>query len=136
MVTCQLFQASLIFCSDNQYFLIIFQLTPEYRDHCSFQEPLGRLITENRHMDIYDYTEQGDKIWDPSEGGHKFKRSDVFPLQKCMLMGHETKCPNKPKEFLSQFYNNLSPLSLCKNGKWIKKKGWILEIFSFNSFAF
>ena len=37
----------------------------EYEDQCSFQEPLGRLITENTHLDIYDYKIKNDKLLDP-----------------------------------------------------------------------
>eukprot|EP00794_Sanderia_malayensis_P007914 gene7914-8769_t len=100
------------------------KLVPSYRDHCSFQEPLARLISENRHLDIYDYSIRGNKIWDPSEGGHEFDQSEVFPFKKCIFMGHETTCPNNPVRFLSKLYgNNLEPLKLCKNGEWVKRSG-------------
>jgi len=95
---------------------------PAYMDHCSFQEPLGRIITENRHLDIYDYQKDGSKLWDPSEGGRTFNENEIFPLRKCFLMEYETRCPNKPKEVLRKFYgNNLSPLTVCKNGMWVKR---------------
>lgn len=91
-------------------------------DHCSFQEPLGRLITENRHLDIYDYQKKGTKLWDPSEGGRTFHESEVFPLRKCYLMNYEAKCPNRPIEFLGKFYGkNLAPLKVCENGVWVTR---------------
>ena len=91
-------------------------------DHCSFQEPLGRLITENRHLDIYDYQRNGTLLWDPSEGGRIFHQNEVFPLKRCYLMGYKTTCPNKPKEFLEKFYGkNLDPSVICKNGVWSRK---------------
>ena len=103
-------------------FLFILQLVPRYSDHCSFVEPLGRLIGENHHLDIYDYTQKGNDLWDPSEGGRTFGMNEVFPLRKCYFMSFETKCPNTPKKFLKKFYGeDLSPNTVCINGSWVKK---------------
>ena len=91
-----------------------------YSDHCSFQEPLGRLIKGDFHLDIYDYTVKDDLIYDPSEWEKTYKIADVFPLTKCMFMNIETWCPKYPKVILNQLYNgNLFPSRVCKNGKWI-----------------
>ena len=46
-------------------------------------------------------------------------------------MGIESRCPNKPKAILESFYGkNLSPNTVCKNGKW---KDWDFLICLFAS---
>ncbi|XP_012553812.1 uncharacterized protein LOC105843252 [Hydra vulgaris] len=89
-----------------------------YSDHCSFQEPLGRLIKGDFHLDIYDYSIRNGLVYDPSEWEKTYKAADVFPLTKCMFMGEETWCPKSPEVILSQLYKELSPNKICKNGEW------------------
>ena len=73
-------------------------------------------------MDIYDYTQNGDILSDPSDGGRTFHVNDIFPLRKCYLMTLETFCPNNPVKVLNTFYgNNLDPQYICKNGTWVRK---------------
>ena len=91
-------------------------------DHCSFQEPLGRLIKGKHHLDIYDYTVKGEIIEDLSEGGHIFRKSDIFPLRPCKFMGFQTACPNNPKKILTVLYGeDLAPTTICKRGEWAKR---------------
>lgn len=96
------------------------KLVSHYSDHCSFQEPLGRLIKGKHHLDIYDYKVVNGTIWDPSEWDKRFQLDDVFPLVACKFMGLNTFCPQKPVNVLQKFYgSNLSPTLICKNKKWI-----------------
>jgi len=92
----------------------------EYSDECSFQEPLGRLIKGNRHLDIYDYTVRNDTVYDPSEWEKTYPLNDIVPLRYCKFMGYTTFCPNKPLTILKAFYGDkLLPNTVCKNGEWI-----------------
>ena len=93
----------------------------EYSDQCSFQEPLGRLIADNRQIDIYDYKIENKKLIDPSEWEKEYPTKDIFPLKKCMFMKLETVCPKNPRVILEAFYGkNLSPTTICKKGEWVK----------------
>ena len=99
------------------------KLVPVYSDECSFQEPLGRLIKEGRHLDIYDFKLENGKLYDPSEWKKEFQAVDVFPLKKCKFMGLETFCPKHPLSILHEFYgkdmNKLRPNTKCRNKKWV-----------------
>ena len=96
------------------------QKTTNYKDQCSFIEPLGRLMRFGTHVDIYDYTVRDGLLIDPSEGYHELKIEDIFPLKKCMFLDMEMKCSNKPKVHLESFYSNLKPNKICVNGSWVK----------------
>lgn len=92
----------------------------KYRDHCSFEEPFGRLIHRNYHIDIYDYKIENNKLKDPSEFEKEFAVSDIFPVKKCMFMKKQTYCPRKPKVVLEAYYGkDLRPLQLCQQGEWV-----------------
>ena len=94
-------------------------------DQCSFQEPLGRLIKGNMHIDIFHFYHTTDnRIKEPSEGDMKtYDKSDFFPLKPCMFLGMNAFCPNKPFEVLKLYFrtdNFIEPSHKCKNGKWQK----------------
>lgn len=103
----------------------------KYKDHCSFQEPLGRLIKGPHHLDIYDYhvvvnatTMLNQWVVDPSEGGKKYLYNSIFPLKTCRFMGVDTFCPHNPVSVLEAHYGkNLHPSSICKNGTWVVREG-------------
>lgn len=98
---------------------------PAYEGECSFQEPLGRLLKDGLHLDIFDYKIDKGKIYDPSEWKKEYLESDVFPLKKCRFLEQVTYCPKKPTAVLFEFYGNkienLSPNTICRQGSWTKK---------------
>ena len=94
----------------------------KYSDHCSFQEPLGRIIKGKFHLDIYDYRIKDGLLYDPSEWPKTFPVKYIFPLQTCQMMSIKTFCPKRPTKILYEFYgNDLRPSKICRNGTWVKR---------------
>ena len=97
------------------------KLVSRYSDHCSFQEPLGRLIKGYHHLDIYDYKLENGMLSDPSEWEKKYPSTEVFPLKKCKFMGIMAYCPKNPKPILQAFYGkNLNSTKKCENKIWVQ----------------
>ena len=98
-------------------------------DQCSFNGPMARVITNNRHLDIYNYEVLDDRLvidremeyYDKDAMNHEY--SDVFPLKRCMYGGVELKCPQNPKKFLDVAYGRdvMVPNKKCINSKWVKQ---------------
>lgn len=94
----------------------------KYSDHCSFQEPLGRIIKGKFHLDIYDYRIKNGLLYDPSEWPKTFPIKYIFPLKTCKIMSVKTFCPKRPTKVLYEFYgSDLRPSKICKNGTWVKR---------------
>ena len=94
----------------------------KYSDHCSFQEPLGRIIKGKFHLDIYDYRIKDGLLYDPSEWPKTFPVKYIFPFQTCQMMSIKTFCPKRPTKILYEFYgNDLRPSKICRNGTWVKR---------------
>ena len=106
---------------------LTFQEVPDQEDHCAFQEPLGRLVKGDMHVDIFHFYHTMDNhIKEPSERDMKtYDTSDFFPLKPCMFLGMSAFCPNKPLKVLKLYFrsDNLEPSYTCKDGKWQKNKG-------------
>ena len=93
----------------------------KYSDHCSFQEPLARLVSGWHHVDIYDYNVSRGYVVDMSEWEKRWRVSDVFPLSPCRFMGFETWCPRVPTVVLNAFYGtDLTSSKVCRNGTWME----------------
>ena len=92
-------------------------------DQCSFQEPLGRFIKGNLHIDVFHfYHTASGRIKDPSEGTTKtYEKSDFFPFKPCNFLGTTAYCPNKPLKVLRAYFgtDNLDPPYKCKKGRWL-----------------
>lgn len=91
-------------------------------DECSFQEPLGRLIKGNSHIDIYHFYDRVNTVEDTSNDRSKeYEKKDFYPFQSCSFMGLTASCPNNSWKILRIYFNtdNLEPFYKCSNGKWV-----------------
>ncbi|XP_032227602.1 uncharacterized protein LOC116611341 [Nematostella vectensis] len=99
-------------------------VTPSMVDQCSFQEPLGRLIKGEGHIDFYHFYDRGKTIDDPSEEDDKvYQKTDLYPLRTCMFMGVNSTCPNHPFELLKAYFHHdrfMEPDRKCKGGEWVR----------------
>ena len=99
------------------------EVVPRMVDECSFQDPLGRVIMANRHLDIYEYEWRNGTIYESADFEKVYLPKDVFPLKYCKFMGLQTFCPKYPKAILNIWYGkNLRPSKQCKNKKWTSVK--------------
>ncbi|XP_068673101.1 uncharacterized protein [Montipora foliosa] len=100
------------------------QETTSMVDECSFQTPLGRLIKDDLHVDIFHYYDRVSTVDDPSDDKNKeYAKKDFYPFRPCNFMGLTASCPNNPWEILRVYYgNNLKPIYMCKNGNWVDQE--------------
>ncbi|KAL9987159.1 hypothetical protein ACROYT_G001416 [Oculina patagonica] len=100
--------------------------TPHLVDECSFQEPMGRLIKGNLHIDFFHFYERVHYVDDPSNSNLKqYHKKDFYPFTPCSFMGFAASCPSKPWEILRIYFNteNFEPVYKCDNGTWLDKQG-------------
>ncbi|XP_028408423.1 uncharacterized protein LOC114530991 [Dendronephthya gigantea] len=101
------------------------------RDPCSFTFPGARLISREIYIDIFVFREHGKHLRD-HEYKKKFLKKDIFPLQDCMFMNVQAKCPRNEKPLLLGYYKSdvlTKPHYKCKNKTWVAtskdaKKQW------------
>ena len=92
-----------------------------HTDHCSFREPVARLITQGVYLDLFNYKTENNKFVDIYT---EIFRNDIFPLTRCLFMKFETVCPKKAEAIFEGYYakqNILIPSKICKNGNWVAR---------------
>jgi len=93
----------------------------EYEGQCSFIDPNARMIYRQWHLDLYAFTSYQDVVkFLPHDAAFEYKKSDIFPLTRCMFMGIETRCPQKPTAILNKLYSSLKPTRKCVNKTYVK----------------
>lgn len=93
-------------------------------DVCSFQDPMGRLIRKYLQLDMYPLYEKGDVLLDTTDGDIRtYKKTDMFPLRPCTMMGFDSYCPQNPWNILKAYYrtDKFEPTYKCKGDKWVDK---------------
>ena len=91
----------------------------EYEGQCSFTDPNARMIYRQWHMDIFAYTTYQDTVNFIPSSTYEYRKYDIFPLTRCMFMGLETKCPQKPNVIFKKLYSDLKPTKKCFNNTWV-----------------
>lgn len=105
-------------------------------DECSFVDPMGRYLYNNRYIDIYSYTEQGERIANLIFDRfihHKY----IFPLKRCDMIGVNTYCPKDTESFLKVHYDKKKFDYLIQRSEEIKEdtafaKNYRLSKLKFN----
>ena len=93
----------------------------DYEGQCSFTDPTARLIYRQWHMDLYAYTYYQDTVkFIPHSAAYEYRKEDILPVTRCMFMGIETRCPQKPKVIFKNLYNSFKPTKICSNKTWVK----------------
>ena len=93
----------------------------DYEGQCSFTDPSARLIYRQWHMDLYAYTYYQDTVkFIPHSAAYEYRKEDILPVTRCMFMGIETRCPQKPKVIFKNLYNSFKPTKICSNKTWVK----------------
>ena len=90
-------------------------------DDCSILDPHARLYIHAKiYLDIFMIEDHGEILWDEYRNVFH-KRDIIFPLNSCSYLGITTKCPRNPSNYLTAYYgeNFKSPLTICKNGRWV-----------------
>lgn len=92
----------------------------DYEGQCSFTDPSARLIYRQWHMDLFAYTYYQDTVKFIHFAAYEYRKEDILPVTRCMLMGIETRCPQKPKVIFKNLYNSFKPTKKCSNKTWVK----------------
>ena len=93
----------------------------EYEGQCSFIDPTARMIFRNWHLDLYAYTYYQDTVkFMPYDAAYEYRKEDILPVTRCMFMGIETRCPQKPKVIFKNLYSNIKPSLKCVNKTMVK----------------
>ncbi|MEO0687822.1 MAG: LicD family protein, partial [Cyanobacteria bacterium J06649_11] len=93
----------------------------DYEGQCSFVDPTARLIYRQWHMDLYAYTTYQDTVkFMPHSAAYEYRKVDILPVTRCMFMGIETRCPQKPTVIFKNLYDSFKPSKICSNKTWVK----------------
>ena len=93
----------------------------EYEGQCSFTDPTARMIYRNWHLDLYAFTTYQDTVkFMPHDAAFEYRKEDILPVTRCMFMGIETRCPQKPTAIFKNLYGSIKPLKKCVNKSMVR----------------
>ena len=93
---------------------------PMKTDRCSILSPAARVILGNYNfLDVYPYVVDERQA---EETDARFEPQHIYPVQRCLFMGLETRCPHNASALLAAQYGSdfaRKPHHVCRGGEWV-----------------
>ena len=93
---------------------------PIKTDRCSILSPPARVILGNYNfLDVYPYVVDKRQA---EETDVRFEQQHIYPVQRCLFMGLETRCPHNATALLAAQYGSKfarKPHHVCRTGEWV-----------------